>query len=116
MGIDCIGVLLQNTGNFRGGIPFKIVEINHFPVILGKRPEGFHHTVLFRCNRRRVGSDLIHGNGVFPGKTFQKIFAGICGDPDQPGFFVFRAFKFFIGKRVFEKYSLENVFCVSIVF
>ena len=58
----------------------------------------------------------IQGYGAGAEKASKQIFAGVDGDPDDPGFFVLRAVKGRSAEDIFQKYSLKYVLRISSVF
>ena len=116
MGVDGVGILFQDPGNFRGGISFIIMKIYDLPVGPGQCPNRFHHRQPFRGHAGQVAGQVRQGDGFASEEALEQILAGVHRHPDEPGFFVFGAVEALLPEGVFQKDGLENIFRVGVVF
>ena len=116
MGVDGVGISVQDPGDLRGGVSFIIMKVNDLPVGPGQCPHRLHHRQPIRRHAGQVVGQLGQGDGFASEEAFEQILAGVHRYPDEPGFFVFGAVEALLPEGVFEENGLENIFRVGVVF
>ncbi len=99
-----------------GGVPLVVVEVNHILVLFRQGQDGLQHFLVLLGDRGGQIRRCLQGHGPAAEDAFQQIFAGVEGDPDEPGLLVLP-----VGERgrvegVLEKNGLKDVLGVRVVF
>ena len=100
----------------RGRISLIVVQVNHLSVFSREGNHRFQYLPVILQKLPGLLHQLIQRDGPAAEKAFDQIFAGIDGDADEPGFFMFRTLKGAGGEGVFQKNVLEDIFGIRIIF
>ena len=107
---------MEQPRDLWGGVPLVVVEVNHISVLCRQGQDGLQHFLVLLGDRGGQIRRCLQGHGPAAEDAFQQIFAGVEGDPDEPGLLVLS-----VGERgrvegVLEENGLKDVLGVRIVF